>query len=123
MTFELTDFEVLGVEFVEEIPEPPDPFDPSDWEVLIIFKESFWFDNWQPVEDSVLLWNLPTDKFWDAWNTLKAELKLMGFQVRPNLGEHAQDTDAEWLVYFDRHQHLDFLDDLAILERSFECQK
>ncbi len=118
MTFELADFEVLGIEVIETIPEPPDPFDPGGWEVLVIFGQSFVHDNWQPVEDSVLLFNIPTGKFWDKWRISKRTLKRMGFQVRPNLGEHAQDTDAEWLVYFDRHQHLDFLDDLAILERS-----
>ena len=119
MISDLMNFDALGIEVIETIPEPPDPFDPGGWEVLVIFGQSFRFDNWQPVDGSVLLWNLPTGAFWRKWNISKEMLKRIGFQARPNQGEYAQDTDAEWLVYFDRHQHLDFLDNLAILRRSF----
>ena len=103
-------FSELGVEIIEEIPEP---FDASGWEVLTRFAYLFENAQWQRVVDSVLLWNVPTAKFWEFWEDEKDTLKFFGFQARPNKDAYAQPSDAKWLVYFNRHQYLDAITQIS----------
>ena len=107
---EAPDFQALGIEVIEAVPEAPSSLNAVGWEVLTELSHCFENADWQRILDSVLVWNIPTASFWDYWNTDKDTMKLIGFQARPNQGEHTQATDAKWLVYFDRHQHLNFLE-------------
>ena len=93
--------------------ECPDPFDPSGWEVLTTLKDFFENPDWHRVVDSVLLWNVPVQKYWPIWKYEKQALKMLGFQAYPNTGLYAQDiTESKWIVYFDRLQHLDYLEEV-----------
>ena len=54
--------------------------------------ELFLYQFWMRSEDSVEIWNIPNQDFWEKWNMWKSEFRKIG--IRPY-----KDANGNWTVY------------------------